>query len=136
MPTLPSSINGVSVDFATAVDREVDESLIDGLRHCINPDIAPGYTLKTIYVSSASDSHDSPSRHVQGKAVDISRINGKRMASDYGVTGEVTAITQAIQSSFETYHGRRENFGPSIKHKLGESSSVSGHGDHIHLSVN
>ncbi|MBK8264684.1 MAG: hypothetical protein IPK80_25500 [Nannocystis sp.] len=132
---IPSAINNVTIEFAATVDREVDERLVEGLRHCIKTDIAPGYTLHTIYISSASDSHVAPSRHAQSKAVDISRINGKRMSEHYGAGGEVTEITQAIQSSFETFGHRRENFGPSIKHKLGESYSVGGHADHIHLSV-
>ena len=136
VPIIPSSINGVVVEFASSVNREVDEHLLNGLRHCIKPDIAPGYKLRVIYISSASDSHAMPSRHAQSKAVDISRINGKKMAIAYGGTAEVTAITSAIQSSFETYEHRRENFGPSVKRKLGGSSSVGGHSDHIHLSVN
>jgi len=136
MPSIPSAINLVQIDFASSVNREVDQRLIDGLRHCIRPDVAPGYKLRTIYISSASDSHSMPSRHAQSKAVDISRINGRRMSTAYGVTGEVTAITQAIQSTFETFDSRRENFGPSVRQKLGTSSSVGGHTDHIHLSVN
>jgi len=136
MPNIPSSINGVQVDFASSVNREVDQRLIDGLRHCIKPDVSPGYKLRTIYISSANDSHTMPSRHAQSKAVDISRINGMRMSIAYGGTAEVTSITQGIQSMFETFNDRRENFGPSIKHKLGSSHTVGGHGDHIHLSVN
>ena len=136
MPSIPSAINGVQIDFAPGVNREVDARLIQGLRHCIKPEISIGYKLRRIYISSANDSHSMPSRHAQSKAVDISRINGKKMAIAYGNTAEVTAIAQGIQSVFETFLHRRENFGPSIKHKLGASHSVKGHRDHIHLSVN
>lgn len=133
---IPSAINGVQIDFASGVNRDVDERLIEGLRHCIKPDVSIGYKLRRIYISSANDSHSMPSRHAQSKAVDISRINGNKMSVSYGSAAEVTAIAQGIQNAFESFPHRRENFGPSIKQKLGTSHSVGGHGDHIHLSVN
>ncbi len=136
MPILPSSINGVTVEFASTVGKDVTQSMVDGLNHCIKADVASGHTLNRIFISSAKDSHTSPSRHVSGKAVDISRINGLKMATHYGSNGAVTQITNAIQTTFETYSGRRENFGPHFKKKLGSEWSVSGHKDHIHLSVN
>ncbi len=135
MPTIPSAINGVQIDFASGVNRDVDQRLIEGLRHCIKPDVSIGYKLQSIYISSANDSHSLPSRHAQSKAVDISRINGSKMSVAYGKAAEVTAIAQGIQSVFEGFAHRRENFGPSIKQKFGTSYSVGGHGDHIHLSV-
>jgi hypothetical protein len=46
------------------------------------------------------------------------------------------ALVDAIQDTFESYTGRRENFGPHMKKKLGSNWSVAGHNDHIHLSVN
>jgi hypothetical protein len=48
----------------------------------------------------------------------------------------VKAIVDAIQTVFESYSHRRENFGPHFKHKLGMPFPVGGHQDHIHLSVN
>lgn len=112
--------------------------MIDGLRHCIKPNIATGYTLTKIYISSANDSHTFPSRHVQGagKGVDVSRINGMKMGIYYSSNQTVKNITDAIQNSFESYAHRRENFGPLFKKKLGSPHAVAGHNDHIHLSVN
>lgn len=136
MALIPSTINGVSVEFAPTVNRTVEQRLVDGLSHCIRTDIAAGHALGTIYISSGNDSHSMPSRHSQAKAVDISRINGKRMSEYYGSDTAVTAITNAIQDAFETFVHRRENFGPHIKHKLGGNYSVTGHGDHVHISVN
>lgn len=136
MALLPSTINGVEVEYAATVNRTVEQRVVDGLQHCIHTDIAPGYVLATIYISSGNDSHVMPSRHAQAKAVDISRINGKRMSEFYGVDAAVTAITNAIQNAFEGYAHRRENFGPHIKRKMGSSHPVDGHGDHIHISVN
>jgi hypothetical protein len=136
MPVIPSSINGVTLDFKSTVNKEVDQNMINGLKGCIKTDIVSGYTLNTIYISSANDSHTSPSRHVMKKAVDISRINGKKMSVYYGNDDEVTKIIQAIQIEFENYPKRRENFGPYLKKKLGVAKDIAGHNDHIHLSVN
>jgi hypothetical protein len=136
MPQIPSSINSVTVEFASTVVKDINQNMIDGLKHCIKGDIATGKTLNKIYISSAKDSHTSPSRHVIGKAVDISRINGKKMSTHYSSDNEVKAIVDAIQTTFETYSKKRENFGPCFKKKEGVEKAISGHGDHIHLSVN
>ncbi len=77
-----------------------------------------------------------PSRHAQQKAVDISRINGTKIIIGYAEGGAVPVIVDAIQNGFETFGQRRENFGPSLKKKHGNEYTVSGHADHIHLSVN
>lgn len=138
MPIIPSAINGVIVEFGSAVNTSVDQKVIDGLKKVIKPNIATGYTLTKIYISSANDQHQSPSRHVMGdgKAADISRINDLKMSIHYPSNATVKAIVDAIQTEFETYAHRRENFGPLFKKKLGNPHNVSGHGDHIHLSVN
>jgi hypothetical protein len=138
MPDIPSTINEVTVEFKSTVNKSVDQRVVDALKEVIKKDIANGHTLTKIYISSANDSHSSPSRHVQGsgKAVDISRINGKKMSVYYSTDDTVKAITNAIQDKFESYAHRRENFGPHFKKKLGVVKAVSGHKDHIHLSVN
>ncbi len=136
MPQIPSSINGVTVKFAVGVGNDVVQRVIDGLKHCIDTQIAPGHSLISIYVSSAYDSHQMPSRHMQHRAVDVSRINETKIAIGYPQGGSVKAIVDAIQDAFEGYPHRRENFGPHLKKKLGHPWSVSGHHDHIHLSVN
>lgn len=137
MAEIPSSINGVQVEFADTVVNDVDDSLVSAMKQCITSSVATGHTLSKIYVSSASDSHPDPnSRHSQNKAVDISRINGTKIALGYPSDATVTAIVKAIQEGFESYPSRRENFGPYLKKKLGQDWTVSGHNDHIHLSVN
>lgn len=136
MPNIPATLNNhVTVEFKSTVGKDVVQSMIDGLKHCIKIDIATGHVLNKIYISSAKDSHSSPSRHVIGKAVDISRINGKKMSVHYNTDATVKAIVNAIQDTFESYSGRRENFGPHLKKKSGNPWTVSGHGDHIHFSV-
>ncbi len=136
MPTIPSTINDVTVEFGAAVNRDVNQTMINGLNHCIKAAIAPGHSLTKIYISSAFDQHQLPSRHMQQKAVDISRINGTKIVIGYPATASIKAIVDAIQTAFESFTNRRENFGPAFKKKLGKAHSVGGHKDHIHLSVN
>lgn len=136
MPNIPSIINGVTVEFASTVNKDVEQVMINGLKYCIKTDVASGHTLTKIYISSAYDSHTLPSRHMQKKAVDISRINGTKMALGYPQNGAIKVIVDSIQDSFEEFTSRRENYGPHLKKKLGQNRAVSGHNDHIHLSVN
>jgi hypothetical protein len=136
MAEIPSTINGVTVEFGDRVNKTVDQKVIDALQACIKGDIAPGHRLTTIYISSANDQHTLPSRHMQQKAVDISRINGTRMAIGYPSNAAIKAICDAIQNTFESFPHRRENYGPLFRKKLGKDWPVGGHKDHIHLSVN
>ena len=136
MPQIPAVINGVAVDFDEGVVNDVDQAVVDGLKHCVKTNIAAGHSLVRIFISSASDSHSFPSRHAQKKAVDISRINGTKIVIGYPSNVALKAIVDAIQTTFESFSRRRENFGPHLKHKLGNPFAVSGHQDHIHLSVN
>ena len=119
MPAIPSNINGVTVNFATAVNNNVQQLVIDALRHCIKPDIAAGHQLDSIFVSSARRQNPNSSRHNTGRAVDISRINGVRMLGGFDTNSHVKAIVTAIQQKFESFPERRENFGPALKKKLG-----------------
>ncbi|MFL0809852.1 MAG: hypothetical protein K6L76_05505 [Agarilytica sp.] len=138
MAVIPKNINGVIVEFSKSVNNNVDQKIIDALKKIIKPNIAPNYSLAKIYISSANDQHQFPSRHVQGagKAIDISRINGMKMSVFYPSNLAVKAIVTAVQDEFEKYVHRRENFGPYLNKKLGKSHHVSGHKDHIHISVN
>jgi len=138
MPMIPGNINGVLIEFSPNVNKSVDQKIIDALKHLLSKNAASGHVLTKVYISSANDQHTFPSRHVQGagKAVDISRINGMKMSLFYPSNISIKAITDALQNKFESYPHRRENFGPLFKKKLGNVHSVSGHGDHIHFSVN
>lgn len=138
MPMIPGNINGVLIEFSPSVNRNVDQKIINALKHVLSTSVVPGHALTKVYISSANDQHTMPSRHVQGagKALDISRINGMKMSEFYQSNAEVKSITDALQNRFESYPYRRENFGPLFKKKLGNPSSITGHGDHIHFSVN
>jgi hypothetical protein len=129
------TINTVSVEYEAGADNPVEQTLINLLRACIKSDVAAGQTLTKIYVSATTNgNHESP-RHASGQAIDISRINAKYMSTSYPSDAETKAIVDAIQTAADVASGIRENFGPSFKHKHGANWMVSGHGDHIHLSV-
>lgn len=138
MPNIPNSINGVAVEFSPNVNKNVNQRVVDALTAVVKSNIAPGHVLTKIYISSANDQHMVPSRHVinGGSAVDISRINGMKIVLAYPSNASVKAIVDAMQTQFENYSHRRENFGPYMKKKLGNNYAVSGHNDHIHFSVN
>jgi hypothetical protein len=136
MATIPTVINGVTIQFAPTVVNNVNQWIVDALKHCLKTGIISSNGLHTVYISSAADSHTAPSRHVQHKAVDISRLNGIKIAVGYPGNSFIKSVVDAIQNEFESYPHKRENFGPHLKKKLGAPWPVSGHGDHIHLSVN
>jgi len=138
MPSIASNINGVMVEFSPNVNKNADQKIIEALKKVVKPDIASGHVLTKIYISSANDQHQLPSRHVQGSgnAVDISRINDMKMSQFYPSNSSVKAFVDAMQTEFENYTHRRENYGPLFKKKLGINHPVTGHGDHIHFSVN
>ena len=135
MAKLSSSIGGVQLLFKEGVNTEVDPRLIRALEQVIRPGVPSVHIVQSLVISSANDSHAWPSRHVQQKAVDISRINGRFIAGSYGKDPAITAIVQRMQQEFERVAGRRENFGPYLKLKHGKPYRVGGHGDHMHFSI-
>ncbi len=137
MASIPSNLNSVNIQFKNGVRNDIDAKLLRALNEIVKPGIPYKYLVYTLFVSSAFDSHDDKpkSRHNQKKAADISRINGKPIATAYGHDPEITELVQRIQKEFEKVQGRRENFGPFLKMKSGRQYSVPGHHDHIHLSV-
>ncbi len=135
LPNIPSKISGVSMTFAAGVDRNIAQNLLDAMQHTISSTAVPGEKIDALWVSSAKDSHKCPSRHVSGLAVDISRVNGKRISTHYGSDESVKAIVDGLQSLFESAPNRRENYGPTIQKKLGKDNIVGGHSDHFHWSV-
>jgi len=134
---IPPTINGVLITTARGVNRMVKYRVMEALYNVIDRHISPQHEIDEIYISSANDSHNMPSRHSQGKAVDISRLNGEKM-SEHTQDMHFQAGVAILQKRFEEYRYRRENFGPQMKLKLGEdyTSKIRGHHDHIHWSVN
>lgn len=136
MASIPSNLNAVSIQFKDGVNNDIDEKLNTALSEVVRPNYPWKYIITSLTVSSLNDSHEGKpnSRHNQKKAIDISKINNKPVIN-YGIDPEVTNLVQYIQTQFENVSGRRENFGPYMKFKSGSKHWVSGHADHIHLSV-
>jgi len=135
MPAIPDTINGVIVEFHPNVVNNVHQDVINALHQVIRPNIAEGHVLQRIFIRSAFDSHDMPSRHAQQKAVDISRLNGVHVVTGYGTDPSVRAFVDGIQENFEAFPTRRENFGPLFIRRHGQTWSAGAHNDHIHISV-
>lgn len=135
--SVPSRINGVTIEFGPNVFNCVVQDLVDGLNAVIKPSIGSGYTLSKIYVSSLQDQHVAPSRHASGQAADLSRINGVHIVVGYPSQPDVTAIVQGIQNAFESFPLRHENYGPYFEKRDGgpPPAGLKPHNDHIHLSV-
>lgn len=138
MTTVPNEINGVRVTIAGSAENSITDMMLKGLLATIKPDIADGAVLQEVYFSDLKRGpHAWPSRHVTGNAVDLSRVNGKKMSVHYPADPSVKAITDALQNAFETFSDRRENFGPLFNRKLGQPHDPgSDHTDHVHWSVN
>jgi hypothetical protein len=135
---LGPSINGVLVTFGPRSDQDVETHLLDVLRLLIRPDVAPGYRLTMIHVSSTSEAyekHPAGSPHRNGLAVDISKINGIPLISGYKDDAGVKAIADAIQSEAVRDHRVCENFGPLLYQKEAGFVHRTDHKDHIHIRV-
>ncbi|NCO64336.1 MAG: hypothetical protein GW839_09705 [Flavobacteriales bacterium] len=88
-------------------------------------------------MATTNGKHSSTSNHSNGTALDISRINGDKMALS-GITNQI----KELQKAFDAFIFIRENFGPYFKHKFNNANNtwnysypVGGHKDHIHVSV-
>lgn len=146
MAAVPVEINGVTIKFGARVDPEIDQSLLDALRQIVTADLSSGEALISLYVSSISETtatHSSTSRHYPPgrKAIDISRVNDKRMSVFFATDALVAEVTKNLQERFELLTPiRRENFGPFLQRKLGQVDTRPGiirsHRSHIHFSVN
>ncbi|MEB2787397.1 hypothetical protein, partial [Algoriphagus persicinus] len=149
IPSVLSLDNGdeIIVDFGVtdsdnkSANQEVAELLIEGLQAAIknaNANLSALEKITRIYVAATTNgAHGSTSNHYNGRAIDISRINGSKMAST-GVTNQITQL----QLAMDNFPNVRENFGPYFKHKYSSESNswnynhpVGGYGDHIHFSV-
>ncbi len=149
IPSVLTLSNGsrISVNFGTtrsdnkSANQHVSPVLIDALKFALenaNNNLSSSNKITSIYVSATTNGkHSATSNHPSGLAIDISRINGKKMALT-GVTNQI----KELQKAFDSFQYIRENFGPFFKHKYDLNTgrwnlnhSVGGHKDHIHISV-
>lgn len=135
MARIPDTINGVVIECAPTVNRDITSEMLAAMNAAIGKEAVQGHAIERLWISSARDSHSCPSRHVTGNGVDISRINGKHISVHYDSDRAVKAIVDGLQMRFEDAPARRENFGPTIQKKLGQDHPVPGHKDHFHWSV-
>jgi len=146
-PLILSDGNTINLTFGTTIsdgisaNKEVSIDLINGLKYAIqnaNNNLSSNNKITSIYISATTNGkHSSTSNHTNGTAIDISRINGKKMA----ITGLTNQIKE-LQKAFDNFQYIRENFGPYFKHKYYIGSgvwnynhSIGGHKDHIHIAV-
>lgn len=121
--------------------NRVNPDLVQGLKDALseaNDNLPSNNKITSIFIKSTTNGVHSPtSNHSNGTAIDISRINGVKMA----VSGNEIK-TQKLQGAFDNLSNIRENFGPSMKHKFTKEThtwdynyNISGHKDHIHISI-
>lgn len=137
----------ISITFGTTNDninsnQPVAIDLIGGMKYAIeqaNSNLSASNQITSIYISASTNGHGTTgsSNHLKATAVDISRLNGNKMA----LTGVISQIIE-LQKAMDNYEYVRENFGRYFKHKyfIGTNSwnyefPVGGHKDHIHIST-
>jgi hypothetical protein len=122
-------------------NQQVATILIDGIKFALeeaNGKLGANNKITSIHVFCTTNGKHSPtSNHSKGTAVDISRINNKKMAIS-GTTGQI----EELQKAMNKFKFVRENFGPYFKHKYSKENNnwnynypVGGHTDLIHFSV-
>ena len=147
-PLVLSNGEKITVTFIThtkdnlSSNQKVSVDVINGLKFALeqaNSNLTAANKITSINIYATTNGHGTTgdSNHLKATAIDINSINGNRMT----VTGLTPQITE-LQKAFDNYQYIRENFGPYLKHKYSVESNtwnlnypVSGHTDHIHISV-
>lgn len=132
---------GITSDGQNA-NKPVATALINGLKHALqaaNANLDPDNQITSIHIMATTNGHGTAgtSNHLKGTAVDISRINGVKIAT-MGTNEKIVHLQEAM----DTFPDVRENFGPYFKHKYFKETGtwdydfpVSGHQDDIHISI-
>lgn len=145
-PLVLSNGDTVNVTFVTytsdnkSSNQKVAVELVNSIKFALeqaNNSLSTSDKITSINVYATTNGDHTGPNHYNGTAIDINRINGKRMA----ITGLTNQIKE-LQKGFDNFQYIRENFGPYFKHKYdlynntwNYNYSVSGHKDHIHISV-
>jgi hypothetical protein len=154
---LGTSINSVILTFSSVSDSDVHPVLLNFLKDLIQTkmtditDETKSYNLISMHISSTSEpykAHKPGGPHRSGKAVDISKINGKSITNFYDSDAEVSGIADALQYKAIDDDRVWENFGPLICLKTYSSKPlqvlpnsdkrkalISLHKTHLHFSV-
>lgn len=123
---------GVTTSDGVSADQEVAICLIDALIDAL--ECASGsYTINKIYISATTNGeHSTESNHYKSLAIDLSRINGTKMAL---MNATELETVEKLQDCLENYSGIRENFGPFLEKKSNTDYDVTDHNSHIHFSI-
>jgi len=103
-----------------------------------------GVRSANINSTTGGHAHNPNSRHVQGRAVDINRVNGLPVGTTSAPNSDPRAIeaSRALQAAYRRQPNIRENFGPSFQEKtlsggrrpVPMPSQEPGHRNHLHAS--
>jgi hypothetical protein len=129
-----------------SADQKVTSTMKKAFEGAIR-EAAKEIKLTSVTVKATTNGkHSNTSRHRTGKAIDINKVNDKKVER----IGNSDPV-KALQKAFENQTGHRENFGPSIMKKNGKEYIHNGlsaqkkaarekikkaHQNHIHWSVN
>ncbi len=134
---ISEKIGGVQIRYTKpGAKNPVDSVLADrfeeavGLTKLDNPD------LNSLHISATTNGHKPPSLHVEGFALDISRVNGIRMGGGYGQNSTVTTVVNSLQTNLGEV-GAYENFGPYMMNgpRPPTDALIQQHSNHIHYSI-
>lgn len=137
---------GITNSDQLSADQPVNPLLIEAIQFAIREanivleQLKFPMLIETVHISATTNGrHGTYSNHYTGTAVDISRINRKRMLL---AEGDERRLIYELQEAFNKHPHIRENFGPFIKYKYTVEDRtwrynhpVSGHDTHIHISV-
>jgi hypothetical protein len=123
----------ISVIFGDGANNKVEKSLIFMVYDALNI-LSQTESIESIFISTTTNGgHHHDSNHYKKRAVDISRMNDKKMLL---MNAQELLVVEKLQNIFEQRSGVRENFGPFLKKKLNKDYVVKEHKDHIHISIN
>jgi hypothetical protein len=121
------------MEFAPGADNPVDSILADRFERAVSSTKQENPALKKLWISATTNDHTWPSLHVDGFAIDVSRVNGIRMLGAYGRNPLVTSVVESLQVHIGI-QGAYENYGPMFMEGP-RPHSVPVHNHHIHFAI-
>jgi hypothetical protein len=132
---IKASIDGVQIKYKNDAEHPIDTALAVRFEDAVSLTKQNNPDLISLLISATTNDHEPPSLHVEGYAIDISRVNGLYIGGSYGNNSLVTAIVQGLQTNFS---GAYENYGPAMMiggRNPQSQSLINSHQNHIHFSI-